>query len=156
MGEAGVCADGRLVDELAAILEPKLQDALNHPTRREILRVLHASEQPGSVTGILGKLPPLKRGEVTYHLQVLQNCGAVVSEGTRPGPGGRDALYRSEVADEPKVRAALRATEREDRRCREGAKRGGSSGVLTMFRVPRPDRTVSLGKLLCRRADSEK
>ena len=138
--------DGRLDDELAAILEPKLQDALNHPTRREILRVLHASEQPCSVAGVLSKLPPFKRGEVSYHLQVLQRCGAVVG----------DSPYRSAVADDSKVRAALRATERDDRRCREGKRKGGSSGVLTMFRVPRPERTIRLGNLLGRKTDPEK
>jgi len=156
LSEAGACVDGRLADELAAILEPKLQDALNHPTRREILRVLRASEQPISVAGVLGKLPPLKRGEVSYHLQVLQRCGAVVGEGTRPAPGGRDSLYRSAVADDPKVRAALRATEREDRKRREAAKKGGSSGLLTMFRVPRPERTISLSNLLGRKTDPGK
>lgn len=143
LSEAGGCVDGRLADELAAILEPKLQDALNHPTRREILRVLHASEQPCGVTEILGKLPPLKRGEVSYHLQVLQNCGAVAGA----------PLYRSSVADDLKARAALRATEREDLRCRGAEKKGGSSGLLTMFRVPRPERTIRLSNLLGRKTD---
>ncbi len=146
MSEAGACVDGRLADELAAILEPKLQDGLNHPTRRDILRVLHASEQPSSVAEILSKLPPLKRGEVSYHLQVLRNCGAVVG----------DDLCRSAVADDSKVRAVLRATEREDRRCREGERKGGSSGLLMMFRVPRPERTISLSNLLGRKTDPEK
>lgn len=156
LSEAGACVDGRLADELAAILEPKLQDALNHPTRREILRVLHASEQPASVAGILGKLPPLKRSEVSYHLQVLQNCGAVVGDGTRTALGSRDTLYRSAVADNLKVRAALRATERQDRKRREAGRKGGSSGLLTMFRVPRPERTISLSNLLGRKTDREK
>lgn len=146
MSEAGACIDGRLADELAAILEPKLQDALNHPTRREILRVLHASEQPCSVTEILGKLSPLKRSEVSYHLTVLRNCGAVTG----------DSRYRSSVADDPKVRAALRATEREDLGCRGAEKKGGSSGLLTMFRVPRPERTIRLNNLLGRKTDPKK
>jgi len=156
LSKAEAYAGGRLADELAAILEPKLQDALNHPTRREILRVLHVSERPTSVAGILSRLPPLKHSKVSYHLQVLRSCGAVIDDGTRPAPGGRDTLYRSAVADEPKVRAALRATEREDRKCREATGKGGSSGLLTMFRVPRPDRTISLSNLLGRKSDPER
>lgn len=151
MSEAGVCVDGRLTDELAVTLEPKLQDALNHPTRRDILRILHQQREARSVTAILGELPPLKRGEVVYHLQVLQECGAVLADGTRPAPGGRDRLYRSGLADDAKVRGALRATERDDRKRRREANGGSSSGLLTMFRVPRPERTLRLGNLLGRK-----
>lgn len=155
MSEAGVCMDGRLGDELAAALEPELQDALNHPTRREILRVLNRNGQPCSVTGILGKLPPLKRGEVRYHLQVLLDSGAVSTDRTRPAPGGRDILYRSALADDPAVRAVLGATEREDRRCRRVANGDGSSSLLTMFRVPRPERAIRLSNILGRKTDPE-
>lgn len=153
MSDAGACTEGRLAEELAAILEPQLQDALNHPTRREILRILRVGEQPCSFTEILSMLPPLKRREVGYHLEVLQRCGAVIQDRTRPSPGGREPLYRSAVADDPQVRAALRATEREDRRCRDRTAKGGSSGLLTMFRVPRPERTVRLSNLLGRKKD---
>ncbi|HEU5064065.1 MAG TPA: hypothetical protein VFT79_13080 [Solirubrobacterales bacterium] len=139
----GVCTEGRLDDELAAALEPKLQDALNHPTRRDLLRVLHRSGRPCGVTAMLGKLPPLKRGEIDYHLKVLRDGGAVFVDGTLAAPGGREWLYRSALMEDAKVRLTLRATEREDRKRREGAK--GSSGLLTMFRVPRPDRTIRLG-----------
>lgn len=147
--------DGRLADELAATLEPKLQDALNHPTRREILRVLHASERPCSVSAMLGKLSPLSRGEVRYHLHVLMDCEAVLRDGTRPALGGGEGLYSSELADDRKVRAVLRATERQDRKCRRGAEGEDSSGLLTMFRVPRPERTISLRNLLGRKTDRE-
>jgi DNA-binding transcriptional ArsR family regulator len=147
--------DGRLTDELAVTLEPKLQDALNHPTRRDVLRVLQQQKEACSVTAILGKLPPLKRGEVVYHLQVLQECGAVLADGTRPAPGGGDRLYRSSLTDDAKVRGALRATEREDRKRRRGANGGSSSGLLTMFRVPRPGRTIRLGNLLGRKTGRE-
>jgi DNA-binding transcriptional ArsR family regulator len=156
LSEVGACADGRLIDELAAILEPALRDALNHPTRRDILRVLNAQEEGLGIDGILGKVPPLKRGEVDYHLQVLLDRGAVVEDGTRPALGGREPTCRPAFADDAKVRAALRVTEREDRRRREGAGNGGSSGLLTMFRVPRPERTIHLGNLFGRKRDPEK
>jgi DNA-binding transcriptional ArsR family regulator len=146
--------DGRLTDEVAATLPPPLQDALNHPTRRDILRVLHASEQPSSVSGILDKLPSLKHGEVRYHLQVLQGAGAVLGDGALSDIGGRDAFYRSALADDHKALEVLRATEREDRKCRQRSK-GQSSALLTMFRVPRPERTISLSNLLRRKTGRE-
>lgn len=151
-----MCTDGRLADELAVTLEPKLQDALNHPTRRDILRVLHKQKESCSVTAILDALPPLKRGEASYHLQVLQDCGAVVADGTRPGPGGREVLYRSELASDATVPEVLRATERQDSERRRGADGGSSSGLLGMFQVPRPERTIRLGNLLRRKTDREK
>lgn len=145
MSEAGACTDGRLADELAATLEPRLQDALNHPTRREILRVLHASDRPCSVSEILDKLSPLTRGEVSYHVRVLRYVGAVFEDGTRPAPGGREVLYRSALRGEAGVTAALWVTEQLDGRRRKAADEHRSS-VLAMFRVPRPGRTLRFGR----------
>jgi DNA-binding transcriptional ArsR family regulator len=153
--EARACADGRLADELAVTLEPTLQDALNHPTRRSILRVLHQQESSCSVTAIVGKLAPVRRSEIVYHLQVLQDCGAVFVDGTRPAPGGRDSVYLSSLADDGKVQGALRATERQDHKRRHGVNGRPSSGLLTMFRVPRPERTIRLSNLLGRKTDRE-
>lgn len=155
MSEAGVCMGGRLADELAVTLEPKLQDALNHPTRRSILRVLHQQKEARSVTAILGELRPLKRGEVVYHLQVLQTCGVVLAEGTRPAAAGRDVLYRSEPASDASVLGVLRATERQDRERRQVTKGSRSSSRLTMFRIPRPERSIRLSNLLGRKTDRE-
>jgi DNA-binding transcriptional ArsR family regulator len=154
LSEVGVCMDGRLTDKLAVTLEPKLQDALNHPTRRDILRVLRQKESC-SGTAILGELPPLKRGEVVYHLQVLQECGAIFVDGAHPATGGRDRLYQSGLVDDAKVRGVLRATERQDGKRRHRANRAPSSGLLTMFRVPRPERSIRLSNLLGRKTDRE-
>jgi DNA-binding transcriptional ArsR family regulator len=144
VSELGACAEGRLDDELAAALEPKLQDALNHPTRRDVLRVLHGSGRPCGVTALLGKLPPLRRAEIDYHLKVLRDGGMVFVDGTLPAPGGREWLYRSAVEGDRQARSTLRATERGDRKRRQ-EREGGSPGMLTMFRVPRPKRTIRLG-----------
>ena len=145
MSEAGACTNGRLADELAATLEPRLQDVLNHPTRREILRIIHASDRPCSVSEILDKLPPLARGEVSYHVRVLRNAGSVFDDGTRPAPGGREVLYRSALRSEAGVTAALWVTEQLDGRRRKAADEHRYS-VLKMFRVPRPGRTLRLGR----------
>lgn len=143
--EAGVFTDGQLAHELAVALGPELQDALNHPTRREVLRVLHRSGRSCGVPEILDRLSPLKRDEVVYHVRVLEAAGAIVADGTQPAFGGRDVLYRSVLVDEGNVVAALQATERSDRERRQGAS-GGSPGLLTMFRVPRPGRILRLGE----------
>lgn len=144
LSEAGVCADGRLGEEFVSSLEPRLQDALSHPVRREILRVLHAKEQPCGLGEFLGGLRSLARPEIVYHLEVLQAAGAVVVDGSRPCLRGRDDLYRSALTDHPGALAVLGVTELSDRKHREQVRKGKSSSHLTMFRVPRPAHTIRL------------
>lgn len=145
MGDAGVLAeDGRLAADLVATLEPQLQDALNHPTRRDILRVLQGAKAASSITDIVAALPQLSRGEISYHAQVLEDSGCVEVEGMRRCPGGQERLLRSAVADSGQALLVLGATERSDRehRRRMGTEPGATQ--LTMFRMPRPGRTVRL------------
>ena len=88
MRDGGLTADdGRLGDDVLAGLEIGLQDALNHPTRRDILRVLHEESRSRSVTEIVGDLAPLRRSEVAYHAQVLRDSECVGVDGFRPAPG---------------------------------------------------------------------
>ncbi|HWO82464.1 MAG TPA: helix-turn-helix domain-containing protein, partial [Solirubrobacterales bacterium] len=116
MGDAGVLAeDGRLAADLVATLEPQFQDALNHPTRRDILRVLQGAGQPRSITDIVGSLPQLTRGEISYHAQVLEDSGCVEVDGSRRCPGGEERLLRSAVGDSGQALLVLGATERSDR-----------------------------------------
>lgn len=144
MGDAGVVADGGgLASELVAALDPRLRDALNHPTRREILRLLHAGGAR-SVGELVADLSPLSRGEVAYHAQVLEGSECVAADGSRPGPGGEERLLRSTLADSEQAQLVLRATRRPDHGLRQRTVEAGSAGALTMFRVPRPGRTVSL------------
>lgn len=152
MSEAGVCADGRLGDELAAALDPSIQDALNHPTRREILRVLHAKEKSCGFAEILSQLRPLARLEIVYHLRVLQGAGAIFLDGTQPALSGREMIYRSALADEPSALAALGITELPDRRHRQHMKGSKSSNLLKMFRVPRPAQAIRLSMRKDRKA----
>lgn len=143
MSDAGVLAgDGRLATELVAALEPRLQDALNHPTRREILRVLHAGSRPRSLSEVLEELRPLSRAEVSYHVQVLEDAECVEVEGTWPSPGGRERLLQSAIVANEQARLVLVVTQSSDREHRQEGDH--SSSFLTMFRVPRPTRTISL------------
>ena len=137
--------DGRLTTELAASLEPHLQDALNHPLRREILRVLRTGEGSRGVTAILGGLAPLSRSDVSYHLEILRSSDVVVLDDVRPGPAGGERFYESTVREDAQVAAALRATAAFDREHREARRADRSSRLLTMFRVPKPVRTLRLG-----------
>lgn len=145
MGDAGVLAeDGRLAADLVATLEPQLQDALNHPTRRDILRVLQRAKEASSITDIVTALPQLSRGEISYHAQVLEDSGCVEVDGHRRCPGGQERLLRSAVADSGQALLVLGATERSDREHRRRAASDPGASQLMMFRVPRPSRTVRL------------
>jgi|GEM_PF-1172128 len=145
MGEAGVLGEnGRLAADLVATLEPNLQDALNHPTRRDVLRVLNGSDRPRDITGIVGNLPQLRRGEVSYHAQVLVDAGCIEVDARRPASGGRERLLRSTIAGNSQAQLVLGATERSDREQRLRRAEESSSDHLMMFRVPRPSRTVRL------------
>lgn len=145
MSEGQLTADdGRLATDLAATLEPGLQDALNHPTRREILRVLHRVTRPWSVTETLVDLPDLNRGEISYHVQVLVDSACVEVVGTRPAPGGTERLFRSSVSGDDQALLVLGATQRSDRKLRQRSVENDSPSMLTMFRIPRPERAIQL------------
>lgn len=142
--------DGRLPARLAATLHPKMQDALDHPIRREVLRSLSRNRRARTVAEIRTDLQVFQISQLGYHLQVLRRSGAVASA---PNGGPRmKTRYASEVGEDGKVRAVLRATEREDRVRREAVAAANVSPLLTMFRVPRPVRTI---RLRGRRADAE-
>jgi DNA-binding transcriptional ArsR family regulator len=141
------CADdGSLDADLAGPLDANLQDALDHPLRREILRSLNGKERPRSVAEIGAELSSRSLSEVNYHVQVLQRSGVVVSEGACLGPGDRHRAYRSAVAESTQALSVLRATQPWDRQRMRTLAEGRSSNLLTMFRVPRPTRTLRLGR----------
>jgi len=142
-GEIVEGGDGRLPARMAAMLDPKLQDALDHPVRRELLRALGRDGGTKNVAEIGAELRGIRLSQLGYHLQVLRRSGSVVSTGG-PGIDCKRPRYASQVAGDGQVRAVLRATERSDRERREAALRAGASPLLTMFRVPRPVVTVRL------------
>jgi DNA-binding transcriptional ArsR family regulator len=145
MRDGGLTADdGRLGTDVLAGLEIGLQDALNHPTRRDILRALHEERRPRSVTEILGDLAPLRRSEVAYHAQVLRDSECVAVDGFRPAPGGREQILASLVAASDQVQLILRATRHSDQSHRERTGADHSPGLLAMFRLPRRGASVRL------------
>lgn len=136
--------EDHLPGQLAAKLEPKLQDALDHPARREVLRTLNRSARAQSTSELRAALQALRPTELRYHLQVLRRSGVVAKDPTDLNLAGRAARYASEVVEDGEVRAVLRATERQDRERSEALASAGSSPLLTMFRTPRPVRTIRL------------
>jgi hypothetical protein len=154
MRDAGLTAgDGRLGADVLATLEPGLQDALNHPTRRDILRAIHEDGRPCSVSEIVADLDPLKRSEVAYHAQVLTDAECVGVVGGRPAPGGEEPILGLLVAANEEVLAVLRSTRHSDRNLRRRTPVESSPGLMAMFRVPRP--TYSIRLLNRRRRPSE-
>lgn len=143
-GDFVAAEDGRLSARLAAPLGPRLRDALDHPVRRELLRTLGRGGRSRSVAEISTELGGFRLGQLGYHLQVLRRSGAVASVPPGLGTDQSRARYASAVRDDGQVRAVLRATERWDRKQREAAVEANSSPLLTMFRVPRPVRTLRL------------
>jgi hypothetical protein len=126
-------------------LDSRHEDALSHPLRREILRNLNADGRPRGLSAIAAALPPFTVGEVNYHVQVLRGVGMIVSDGTVPGPSGRQRAYRSEVAEAASALAVLRASQRRDRETLRLASNRPRSSLLSMFRTPRPIRSVRFG-----------
>lgn len=145
MRDGGLTADdGRLGPDLLASLEIGLQDALNHPTRRDILRVLSDESRSRSVSEIVDGLAPLRRSEVAYHAQVLKDYECVVVEGSRPTAGGREQVLASLVARSDQVQLILRATRHSDQDHRERTAWVRSPGPMAMFRLPRAGSSVRL------------
>src|SRR3954466_14561427 len=141
--ESVAAEDGRLSAALAAKLTPKLQDALGHPVRREILRTLNRSERWWSAAEIRAQLT-YDSSQLDYHLRVLGCAGAIAS----PTPGvaaDRDRTqYVSEVSNDGHVQSVLRATGGWDGEQKRATATAAASPLLTMFRVPRPVRAIRL------------
>jgi DNA-binding transcriptional ArsR family regulator len=136
--------DGRLCAQLAARLDPKVRDALDHPIRRELLRTLNGREETRSVVELGVELRASHLGELSYHLQVLERSGTVTFSAADRGSKPEAVRYASAVNGDVQVRAVLRATEPWDRKRREAVVAAKTSPLLTMFRIPRPVRTIRL------------
>lgn len=130
--------------ELLDSLGPEMRDALAHPWRREILRVLHTSDRALTVGELAAALSPIPVARISYHVQALRRDGAVDGEGVSLA-GGRHHAYRSSVASDATVLGVLREREALDRKRRHAARAHHSSLLLKVFRIPRPTRSIRLG-----------
>lgn len=85
-------------------------DALNHPVRRQILRILIDSGKAHDSREIIAAgLPDLSVSTVGYHVRVLESAGMISRSG---GSAGDESTYRfaATAGDDPEVVALLEAT----------------------------------------------
>ncbi|MDX6581183.1 MAG: Helix-turn-helix domain [Solirubrobacterales bacterium] len=85
-------------------------DALNHPVRRQILRILIDSGEPRDSGEIIAAgLPDLSVSAVGYHVRVLESAGMISRDG---GATGDESTYRfaATAVDDPEIVAMLEST----------------------------------------------
>lgn len=106
----------RLPVELAELLTPPLEHALNHPLRREILRALNRSDRPRTAAELVSACPPATSVTLlNYHAAVLERCDLVRAIETDVAGEGFSRHYASNVAEDVQIIAILSATEALDR-----------------------------------------
>lgn len=111
-GKAG-CTEGSNGGNLYA--EEDLLKALVHPLRRQILRLLHSSNEPFSPVqiekelGLGGEL-----SSVSYHVTVLFGYKVLRRTGKRQVRGAMENFYASRVEDVPWLRGVLSRTQESD------------------------------------------
>ena len=116
VGQVGGERGRRLPLELAELLTPPLEHALNHPLRRGLLRALNRSDHPRAAAELVDDcLPTTNVTLLNYHAAVLERCDLLrVIENDVAGEGfGR--RYASGVAEDVQIIAVLSATEASDR-----------------------------------------
>ena len=106
----------RLPVELAELLTPPLEHALNHPLRREILRALNRSDRPRTAAELVRAcLPAPSVTLLNYHAAVLERCDLVRAIENEVAGEGFSRHYASSVAEDVQIIAILSATEALDR-----------------------------------------
>ena len=106
----------RLPLELAELLTPPLEHALNHQLRREVLRALNRSDRPRSAAELVTAcLPKTSVTLLNYHAAVLERCDLVRAIENEVAGDGFSRRYSSNVAEDVQIIAILSATEALDR-----------------------------------------
>jgi len=104
----------KLPPEVVDSLAPHQQRALDHPIRRQILRVLSRSATPQTLGDLCEGMPQESVSTIGYHLLVLEECAFVSVSGILTGPGDAERHFASNVADNRAVMRALQETEQLD------------------------------------------
>lgn len=102
---------GRLPAELAELLTPPLVHALNHPLRRQILRVLNSGGQPRSAAELTTAVTGASVTLLSYHASVLERCDLVRMSENEVAGEGQNRRYASNVTEDVQILAILGATE---------------------------------------------
>jgi DNA-binding transcriptional ArsR family regulator len=104
----------KLPPEVVEGLAPHQQRALDHPIRRQILRVLSRNARPQTLIEICEGIPDTSVSTIGYHLLVLEECAFVSVSGVLTGPGDAERNFASNVADNRVVMTALQQTQELD------------------------------------------
>jgi len=94
-------------------MSPSLIRALDHATRRETLRSLHRGGAASSAVE-LGKSIDTDPTNISYHLKILSNVGAVSRAGERQVRAAPEKLFASEVSGHRQLVSILADTEQDD------------------------------------------
>jgi DNA-binding transcriptional ArsR family regulator len=90
-----------------------LIDAIAHPLRRRILRLLADRDEQSSPARI-GKELRLHVGTIGYHMRVLEELGAVELTDEKMVRGAVEHFYETTIADDPPIEALLEETRKVD------------------------------------------
>ena len=104
----------KLPPEVVDGLAPHQQRALDHPLRRQILRVLSRGANSQTLGEIGEGIPDTGTSTIGYHLLVLEECAFVSVSGILTGNGDTERHFASNVADNRVVMLALRETQELD------------------------------------------
>ena len=96
-------------------ISPDLIKQLNHPIRRELLRLLHKAQKPQSplqMSVSFAEAHDLQN--IAYHVRVLEKGGLVRQVSERPVRGVSERFVISLVADHPQISVILADTAEDD------------------------------------------
>lgn len=104
-----------LPEGLAFSLAPRTRRALDHPTRRGILRELNRDPStPRTSEDLLPLFPGATPRTIAYHAGVLYDCGGVAITVAPAARGAALRSFTSEVSGDVEYHVALAATEHLD------------------------------------------
>jgi DNA-binding transcriptional ArsR family regulator len=106
MAHLGIGPSPRITTELIQIL--------NHPVRREALRLLHRAPNGQMGGGQIRKAMAEGVPAVGNHLRIMRESGAIVVCDERPVRNVKEKLYESLVFTTPTLLAVLEETATED------------------------------------------
>jgi DNA-binding transcriptional ArsR family regulator len=98
-----------LPPEVISTLAPNQCRALDHSTRRQILRALTHDADRLTLVDLSEAIPDASISTIGYHLLILEESGMVSVSRVLTAPGGTERGFASTIADNQTVAAALGA-----------------------------------------------
>ena len=95
-------------------MTPTLMQALGHPLRRELLRMLHRSGEDRSPTQLCQRIGK-SISTVDYHMNALADMGVLRRTEVRKVRGFQQNFYASEVSEHKQIALILADTEKDDK-----------------------------------------